>query len=349
MPGARESHFVRSRLPVPHLPGATTFERRCTGVPQQGLADMNIHDALLRSEPTREEMVESIESLILSLPGVLSAHVEERPRGEVDLIRVHASGGVPRDRIYHAIKSALLIYLDLEISKNQISITETDEHVGAETTESGNGTSADPSASISPKGSAASPTGINDDSWRTMAKQAPSELPGMDPTPDSHARQQLETGKAPGSPETEGTSHAAHTWKPAAPMKFAGYRIDGGSASGVEVLVSVDIDGNRFGGLVPVPKLTSVTPKVFAQAATIAACKAINQEISDPGARRIRLKMQEIGKVEALGRLHLAVTISETGDGGERTATGFAAVGQDPPRVAAMAAIDAVRRLFGSY
>jgi len=307
---------------------------------------MNMHDALLRSEPTREEMVGSMESLILSLPGVLSAHVEERPGGEGDLIRVHASGGVPRDRISHAIKSALLIYLDLEISEDQITITETEERVGAETTGSGSVTSADPSASISPGGSAASAPGIDDDSWRAMAKHAPSELPAMDPALDAHAGRQHENGQAPGSPETEGTFREAHSWETAAPIRFAGYRIDGGSASGVEVLVSVEIDGSRFGGLVPVPKLTSVTLKVFAQAATIAAGKAVTEGTSGLGARRPRLKVQEIGNVEALGRPHLAVTVSETGDGGERTATGFAAVGQDPPRVAAMAAVDAVRRLM---
>ncbi len=301
---------------------------------------------MLRSGPTKEEMVESIESLILSLPGVLSVHVEKRPDGQRDLIKVHASDGVPSDRITHAIKSALLIYLDLEINENQIFITETAEQVGAETTRSNTVKSADSSDSVSPGESLASSFRSDHILWQATLKHASSELPAKELAPDTMAQQQLENSQPPGASAVEATSQTARSCDAAATIKFAGYRIDGGLASGVEVLVSVEVDGSRFGGLVPVPSLTAVTLKVFAQAATIAAGKAVGQGSSDPSVRRTRLKMQEIGNVEALGRPHLAVTVSETGDGGKRTAIGFAAIGGDPPRVAAMAAVDAVRRLI---
>lgn len=83
---------------------------------------MGNDEILLRTFPEGGRRIEQIEQLVRSLPGVYSARATEAPDGSLESIHVLTSDRLPGYRITRAIHSALLIYLDVAIDEDRISV-----------------------------------------------------------------------------------------------------------------------------------------------------------------------------------------------------------------------------------
>ena len=77
--------------------------------------------------------LDQVEQIVQALPGVVSARATATANGDLDSLQVRISDRQPRHHITRAIHAALLIYLDLTIDEDQISVTVTHEAAPIET------------------------------------------------------------------------------------------------------------------------------------------------------------------------------------------------------------------------
>lgn len=377
---------------------------------------MKNDEILLRTFPKEGRRMEQIEQLVRSLPGIYSARVAEGPDGSLESIYVLISDQLPRYRITRAIHSALLIYLDVAIDEDQISVAMThdpeagSEPEGADTVREiplhgrrkGVGQRAEnedrsktrdaerptPEFEVAGKsifrrhgsetvetdrfgpgvsesestGEPPSPDRI-EDSTPAQASPEPKDPVTVSEPDDAEARpdprrssqsERTERGE-PGHRRNTAESGARRaTETPAehrlqARLHLIGYTINSDRGRGVEVRVRVGRGDESFQGAVSAEGgIASISRDVFAEAAVIAAERALQRTPSSDAVGGPRFKITGVEEIEVHGQGYLAVSVSGPSSSGKRSsAVGFAAIGQDAHGAAAEGALDGTRRLFG--
>lgn len=308
-------------------------------------------NALLHPSPVRGTLGQRVEQLVASLPGVVSIRARVGEGGELDAVDVRVSDRIRPYRMARAIQSALLIYLDVEIEEDRISVDETEAPPPED--EDGGRAGRVPSSPLHGSGSAEG-EGAGAREHRRGSEEGAGTPPAHDRAPSVDAPGEPEppprpagavSGQAPGVIPDDDRSPG-----PAAPVQVSGYRIQGGGEPGVRVSVHVEARGSVFYGSTSASDLDSVGVEVFAEAATMAAGQAIRRAFPDRSAPDLKLRARGVEEVEAFGRPHVAVAMSGLTRRRQRTGVGFAEIdpeNPDPHRAAAVAAVDAALRVTG--
>lgn len=381
-------------------------------------------------------------TVVRSLPGVSSVRVTRTEDGSLESVRVVVSGDVPAYRLVPAIRSAVLVYLDLQLDEEQISVCEAHDRERPNPTygqnEADGGAhrfvrrSTSPHLDVSGEDRSiltlASP-GPNDESLASSGSQVPppnqsdsERHPRIDHTtkpdrneegsppervePDDRSRSDTseeETGRviSAGSDEasrqTEVSAQGSATtrakdsegeWADADasgpgegdrveppeyeeslavgrpgsvtrderppergtrdPILLLGYVIEAEPGDALQVRMKVQCGSEEFVGTVPVEGgFESISPELFAEAATEAAKTALRLARGVASAGRLRLRVDSVDEVQVHYQGYLAVSVSARCHSGERSViAGFAAISDDPHRAAALAALDAIRRIL---
>lgn len=292
---------------------------------------MHNNETLLKSIEDASHRTEQIERLVRSLPGIYSVRATTDDDGSLESLHVLVSDRLPRHRITRTIHSTLLLYLDVAIDEDQISI----------------GMAHEPPADDFEGFPKQPPEGA-----RPGADDAigPSRTNGRIEGPDDEAAEpEAEAGDRGRNRLAEPAGREEETDSRAGALRVVGYQINGGRGSGLRVRVRVvGSDHRHFDGEVPVEQgLDSLDRETFAEAATVAAERALQAR---PASKRLAcrgLMVEAVDEIEVRDQAFMTVSVSGRSHTGRRSAaTGFAALDQDAPLAATSAALDAIRRLF---